>query len=90
MNEKGFTGVDITISIIVIFLFLGIIMTVFYHVYLTTARINREATANSLIIEIFEKMEAMDYEKVKEGTVEVIGEYLNETVEDHTTMDRCV
>lgn len=87
MNEKGFTGVDITISIIVIFLFLGIIMTVFYHVYLTTARINREATANSLIIEIFEKMEAMDYEKVKEGTVEVIGEYLNETVEDHTTMD---
>ena len=74
-SEKGFTGADLSIAVIIIVLFIGLIMTIFYQIYLSSSRIQRSTNANNLAISILEKIEAMSYEEVKEGNVTAEGEY---------------
>ena len=44
-SQKGFTGIDITIAIIVITLFVSIISVVFYNITISSKKVERKTEA---------------------------------------------
>ena len=68
-QEKGFTGVDLTIAVIILMLFVALITTLFYNVYLSSSSTKRSATANSYIIDVFEQIDRMTYEEVLQDNI---------------------
>ena len=63
-NEKGITGMDIGIAIIVIVLFVSIITTLFYQIYSITTQTKRNAEATSYITNTIENILNIDYDSV--------------------------
>ncbi len=64
-EKKGFTTADIVISIIVIMIFVGMIVTLFYNFYLTTSAKNRNSIATNYLIDVIEEIKSMNYEEVQ-------------------------
>ena len=75
-NNKGFTTVDISISIIIIILFVSIISTAYYNYYISITRKNREAQAINTIIDIIESIEKMNYEEITQDEISKLIEEL--------------
>lgn len=77
-SQKGFTGIDITIAIIVITLFVSIISVVFYNITISSKKIERKTEATYIAQDVIEKIKALNYDDVIEtvGTEPVeISEY---------------
>ncbi len=74
-NEKGAIGTDAFISILVITLFVGLIATLTYNIYITTMKTKRTSQATSYIVEIFEYVDKLYYSDVTE---EKLVDYVNE------------
>lgn len=55
-NEKGFTTVDISIAMIVITIFVTIMSSMIYSVYLSSTEAKRTATALNYSVDIFEEI----------------------------------
>ncbi len=60
-SEKGITGIDISVAIIIILLFVSIIATLIYNYSTTSKEINRKSTATYMIIDILEHAKSIDY-----------------------------
>lgn len=71
-NNKGFTAVDATISIIIIVAFISIITTSFYNYYISIQSKNRQTVATNIMIDIIENVEMMTYEEITTDTVNTI------------------
>lgn len=69
-ESKGFTTADITASIFIIMILVGVITTLFYNFYLTTSSKNRNAMATNCFIDVIEQIKIMNYEEVNEESVE--------------------
>lgn len=80
-EKKGFTAIDITISIIIIMLLVGIITTLYYNFYLTASARNRNAIATNCIIDVIERVKLMNYNDVN---TENINELVQSLKEDKT------
>lgn len=63
-NERGITGVDITISILMIAIFTSIVATLSYNIYVTSVAQKRATVASNYLIDIFESIDKMNYENV--------------------------
>ncbi len=63
-ENKGFTGIDISVSIVIILITISIIATMMYNLYLSGAGIKRNVIATDYAINILETIEATDYEEV--------------------------
>jgi hypothetical protein len=63
-REKGFTAVDLTVSLVVILLSISVISMMFYNTYLSGAGLKRNVIATDYAINILETVEATDYELV--------------------------
>ena len=63
-QNKGFTGMDLSISIIVILISISIIATMIYNLYLTGSGIKRNVIATDYAINILETISATEYSKV--------------------------
>lgn len=63
-SEKGFTGIDITVAIIIITLFVSIISVVFYNFTKSSKAIERKTEATYIATDIIEKIKALDYDNV--------------------------
>lgn len=63
-SEKGITGVDITISILMIAIFTAIIATLSYNIYVTSVTQKRATIASNYLIDILESIDNMSYENV--------------------------
>lgn len=72
-EEKGFTGIDLTIAIIIIMLFVSLITAIFMNVYYSAANVKRSEVASSYAIAMFEEIERLSYDEVISDT-EVAGE----------------
>ena len=55
-NNKGVTGVDISVALIIIVLFVGIISSLVYNFAISSRNINRKATATNIAIYKIEKI----------------------------------
>lgn len=63
-KDAGFTTADITISIVIIVMFVSIITTAYYNYYLSVTAKNRIAIATNCIVDVIEAVELMDYDDV--------------------------
>ena len=75
-KEEGITGIDITIAIILITIFISIIATLFYNIQKTSTELERETIATSYAVEIIEEIKALGFGQlpnVDEGTNQITG-----------------
>lgn len=77
-SNKGFTATDIVVAVIIIILFVGLITTVFYNYYLSTAAKNRNAMATNCLIDVIENVKQMNYDDISEQTVASLVEQMIE------------
>ncbi len=84
-KEEGITGIDITIAIILITIFISIIATLFYNIQKTSTELERETIATSYAVEIIEEIKALGFGQlpnVDEGTNQITG-YEDKYIEDN-------
>ena len=82
-DNKGITGVDISVSLIIIVLFVGIISSLLYNFVISSRNIDRKGTATDIAIQVIENIKQMDYEDIREDsnggiTVDYINTYFRE------------
>lgn len=77
-SNKGFTATDIVVAVIIIILFVGLITTVFYNYYLSTAAKNRNAMATNCLIDVIENLKQINYDNINAETVDSLLEQLIE------------
>lgn len=65
-SEKGLTGIDITVAVIVLTLFVAIITSLFYSINLTSLAIERKKEATSIAIKIIEELKVTDFNLLEE------------------------
>lgn len=70
-EEKGFTGIDISISAIIIIIFVSLITSFFYQATITSKRLERNATATNLCIEIIETLKSVDFNNLTKTTMTI-------------------
>lgn len=63
-SQKGFTGIDITVAVIIITLFMSIIATVFFNLNQTAKSLERKTEATYIAIDVIEKIKALDYNEI--------------------------
>lgn len=84
-NEKGVTGVDITIAIILITIFVAIIATLFFNIRKTSSDIERRTQATAYAVSIIEQIKANGFEAlptVSDGTNIITG-YEDKYIQDN-------
>jgi len=82
-SEKGITGIDLTISLILISIFLSIIVALSMNVSTSLSSKNRVDIASDCITEIMEKIDSMEYanvEIVDNRTIELDENYDTESL----------
>ena len=63
-SEKGFTGVDIVISVIILFIFISLIAFLSYNISSTSKDLELKSEATALAIEEIEKIKNMSFENL--------------------------
>ena len=63
-SEKGFTGIDITVALIVILLFMSIIAVIFFNITKSSKSIDRKSEATYMATSIIEGFKSMDYDDI--------------------------
>ena len=84
-NEKGVTGVDITIAIILITIFVAIIATLFFNIRKTSSDIERRTQATAYAVSIIEQIKANGFDAlptVSDGTNIITG-YEDKYIQDN-------
>jgi len=68
-NQKGFTSAVVIVAIAIIALFVGLVATISYNVYLASVSSSRISRANYYIVTIFERIERTPFEGVDENEI---------------------
>lgn len=68
-NNKGITGIDLTISIVVLSLFTGVIVSLMLNAYRTSVEIKKSANAMAYATIILEKVDEKSFDYVNDGFV---------------------
>lgn len=76
-NNKGITGIDLTISIIVLTIFAGLIVGLMVNNYNVAIEIQKGANAMSYATMILEKVDQKAYEKVTNNFVQELGDEIS-------------
>lgn len=66
-KEKGITGIDISISILIITVFTGIIVALFYNIYITAFSIQKADEATNIAINVIEYAQKLEYDQLLDG-----------------------
>ena len=67
-NNKGFTGVDVAVSLVILLIFISFVAALFYNVSNTSKRIERKTQATNIAIEFIEAMKATPFETLAANT----------------------
>jgi len=68
-DNRGFTAVDVSVSIVIIIIFVSLIASAYYNYYISNASIARNSAALSYAIDVIEAVELMDYSEVTDASV---------------------
>lgn len=68
-NNKGVTGIDLTVAIIILTLYTGIIVTLMSNTYRTSTEIQMGANAMSYATMVLEKVDEKAYEEIDNNFV---------------------
>lgn len=88
-ENKGFTGIDISIATIVILLFVSIIASLVYNFSEASKGVERKSEATHLAIQIIENIKQMNYDDIIEDKnngmdLKYIQEKTGQTIEEKT------
>lgn len=90
-SERGITNIDITISIILITLFVAIIATLTYTIHSNSESVERRAEAMNYAINEIEKIKAASFDTIDklavEGNIENTGYYKKVTITDYADLE---
>lgn len=64
-SEKGFTGVDVAIAVVVLFIFVSLIAIMSYRVNSTASEINLKAEATSIAVDEIEKVRNLEFSQIQ-------------------------
>lgn len=67
-NNKGVTGVDISVTLVIVVLFVGLIATLVYNFSSTSQSVNRKADAINIAIQKVEEIKNTTYDELTSGT----------------------
>lgn len=85
-NNKGLTGVDVTIAVIILTIFVSLIANMFYNVSQIGNAVNRKSEATYVAVQIIEAMKQVNYDDLPTGLTEdttaINLEKLNELLTD--------
>lgn len=70
-DNKGFTGVEISIAAIILIIFVSLITSFFYQATTTSKKLERNAVATSICIEIIEALKACDFNQLSKDTITI-------------------
>lgn len=76
-NNKGITGIDLTLSIVVLTTFVGVIIGLMVNNYRISLEIQKSANAMSYATMVLEKVDEKPYEKVTDDFLDEISGELN-------------
>ena len=81
-RNKGFTGVDIAVSVVIFTIFVTVIASMFYNLSVTENRIQRKTEATNLAIKVIETMKVIEFDKLTEGmTINDINNLITDKIE---------
>lgn len=70
-SNKGFTGIDIVLSIIIVITFTSIIVSLMYSVKMENYRIKAMAISNIYLVETLENIGIADYDEIKSDNTDL-------------------
>lgn len=70
-SNKGFTGIDIVLSIIIVIIFTSIIVSLMYSVKMENYRIKARAISNIYLVETLENIGIAKYENIKSDNTDL-------------------
>ena len=76
-SEKGFTGIDITIALIIVLLFMSLISVLLFNITKSSKSIERESEATYIATAIIESFKSKNYEDIKLTSEVNITNYLD-------------
>ncbi len=76
-NNKGYTGIDISIAMIIILIFIPTIFGIVYNMQKYRTRTEREASALNIATDILELAKSLDYSNINFEDTGVLKEILN-------------
>jgi len=76
-KEKGITGIDISLAVLIITIFTGVITTLFYNVYTTSINIERESEATYIAVNILEYANLILYDEILTTDNSLLEQYKN-------------
>lgn len=68
-SEKGITGVDISVAIIIIMLFVSLISTLIYNYTKNSKELNRKSVATNIIVDVLEYAKNINYDTLDQETL---------------------
>ena len=89
-GERGVTGVDLSVAILIIIIFVSIITTLFYNIYLSSSAIKRSSQANSYAIGIIEEIKKVKYEEIEDNSQTLTNILANQNIERGYTAEIAV
>ena len=70
-SNKGFTGIDIVLSIIIVITFTSIIVSLMYSVKMENYRIKAMAISNIYVVETLENIGIANYDEIKSDNTDL-------------------
>ena len=65
-SEKGYTGIDIAISIVVLFIFVSLIAMLAYHLNSSAKEIELKSQATEIAVKEIEELKNKNFEEIKQ------------------------
>ena len=72
-DNKGVTGVDLSIAIVILIVFISFIAALFYNLSYTAKEIERKSTATNIAIKVIEALKATQFEDLTQTLSEEDG-----------------
>lgn len=69
-NNKGLTGVDVTIAVVILAIFVSLIANMFYNVSQIGNAVNRKSEATYVAIQVIEAIKQIEYDSLPKGYIE--------------------
>ncbi|OKZ57581.1 MAG: hypothetical protein BHV99_01155 [Clostridium sp. 26_21] len=70
-NNKGITGIDATIAVVILIIFVPLVTSLFGNIANTSKKINRKATATNIAIQAIEGAKLLGYNNINGSKLEL-------------------
>ena len=70
-EEKGITGIDTTIAVIILVVFVPLVASLFGNIANVSKKISRKATATNIAVQTIESIKMLQYDSIQVGDIDI-------------------